>query len=112
MSDDFDDRQFQKVVTEGLVPKVEGSAMFVSICPGTDRIDAKFCVELGVAIMLDKPILAIVAPDQEVPYKLREVAEMVVVADITTDEGRRLVAQAIREFQRNVLGDSFTIVED
>jgi hypothetical protein len=112
MTDDFDDRQFQKVVTEGLVPKVEGSSMFVSISPGVDRIDAKFCVELGVAIMLDKPILAIVAPDQTVPRKLHRIAEMIVIADITTDEGRQRVAQAIQEFQKNVLGDSPTSDED
>lgn len=106
MSDDFADRQFQKVVTEGLVPKVEGSAMFVSICPGADRIDAKFCVELGVAIMLNKPILAIVQPGQPVSDKLRRVAEVVVEADITTDEGRVAIGLAIKDFQDNVLADN------
>ena len=111
MSDDFDDRQFQKVVTEGLVPKVESSAIFVSICPGTDKLDAKFCVELGVAIMLDKPILAIVDPSQTIPEKLRRVAEMIVLADITTDEGRRRIAEAIRDFQKRMDAEDHVVLD-
>lgn len=105
MPDDYDDREFQRVVTEGLVPRIEGSAAFVSICPGVDRIDAKFCVELGVAIMLDKPILAVVEPGIAVSDRLRRVADVVVEADITTEEGQRTVAEAIKEFQAHVITD-------
>lgn len=102
MSDDFDERQFQKVVTEGLVPKVANSAAFVSICPDMDQIDAKFCVELGVAIMLDKPILAIVSPGRTVSNKLRQIADVIVEADITTDEGQKQIALAIGDFSKGL----------
>lgn len=99
MSIESDD-QFQKVVTEGLVPRVEGSHICVSIVPRDRKnfIDAKFCVELGVMIMLDKPILAIVDPTLEVPEKLRLVADEIVSADINTEEGRALIATSVAQF--------------
>lgn len=96
-----DDIQFQKVVMEGLVPKVEDSSFCVSICPTTEesRIDAKFCVELGVMIMLDKPIIAVIAPNAPLPRKLELVADKIVHADITTDAGRELLMEAINDLQ-------------
>lgn len=88
------DIEFQRVVNEGLVPKLKESAACVSICPDRGgELDAKFCVELGAMIMLDKPIIALVAPGQDIPAKLALVADHVVVADITTDEGREIFQQ-------------------
>jgi hypothetical protein len=96
-----DDIQFQRVVMEGLVPKVQDSAFCVSLCPTdeSNRIDAKFCVELGVMIMLDKPIIAVIAPGAPLPRKLELVADKIVHADITTDAGRELLMEAINDLQ-------------
>jgi len=44
----------------------------------TEPLDAKFAMELGLAIILDKPILAVVTPGATVPRKLRQVADEVV----------------------------------
>lgn len=95
-----DDDDFQKVVMEGLVPKMANSAVAVSIVPSNEEnyVDAKFCVELGVMIMLDKPIIALVQPGAKVPDKLRQVADEILEADVTTDEGRELVAVRLKEF--------------
>lgn len=92
-----EDREFQKAVMEGLVPKVEGSSICISICPQDEesKIDAKFCTELGVMIMLDKPIIAVVAPGAEVPGKLELVADKIV----TTDAGRELLMEAIADMK-------------
>jgi hypothetical protein len=38
----------------------------------------KFAVELGFSIMLDKPIIAVVAPGTQVPGKLVAVADEIV----------------------------------
>lgn len=96
------DEQFQRVVTEGLVPRVAGSHVCVSIVPTDQKnfVDAKFCVELGVMIMLDKPILAIVDPSVPVPEKLRLVADEIVFADIHTEEGRELIATSAANFAK------------
>ena len=95
-----EDVEFQKVVMEGLVPKVADSAVCVSIVPQDKQyIDAKFCVELGVMIMLDKPIIALVQPGAEVPEKLRLVADQIVEADVRTQEGQAVVHAALSAFR-------------
>lgn len=92
---DFADREFQRAVTEGLVPQLKDSAVAVAICPADEQLDAKFCVELGAMIMLDKPILAFVAPGRHIPDKLLLVADEIVQADITTDEGQASMRAAL-----------------
>ena len=94
-----EDDDFQRVVMEGLVPKMANSAVAVSIVPDKENhVDAKFCVELGVMIMLDKPIIALVQPGVKIPEKLKLVADEIVEADITTDPGRREVARRLKDF--------------
>lgn len=94
------DREFQRVVMEGLVPKVAGSAVCVSIVPDDEDnyVDAKFCVELGVMIMLDKPILALVHPGTKVPEKLKLVADEILEVDLATSEGQQALAKKLKEF--------------
>lgn len=92
---DFSDREFQRAVTEGLVPQLNNSKIAVAICPTDEQLDAKFCVELGAMIMLDKPILAFIAPGRHIPDKLLLVADEVVQADISTPEGQETMRRAL-----------------
>ena len=95
-----EDIEFQKIVMEGLVPKLEASQFAVAICPqGEDRLDAKFCVELGAMVMMDKPIIAIIQPGGYLPKKLELVADKIVHADIGTPEGQALLLEAIKDSQ-------------
>jgi nucleoside 2-deoxyribosyltransferase len=100
---DAADIEFQKVVMEGLVPKVAGSAVCAAIVPTNEEnwLDAKFCVELGVMIMLDKPIVALVQPGAKVPEKLKLVADEIIEADIRTEAGSRLVTERLRKWTRD-----------
>jgi len=99
MSDDyFASREFYQVVNEGLVPKLVDSAVCVSLAPPDGGIDAKFAVELGAMIMLNKPILVVVEPGQEISDKLRLVSDRVIYADPKTDEGRERLEHEIAEF--------------
>lgn len=76
--------------------KIGGSAAFVSILPAGDNVDVQFAAEIGTAIMLDKPILAITGPGRPISDKLRHVADIVVEADVDTEDGRDVIAAAIR----------------
>ncbi|MCC7423798.1 MAG: hypothetical protein IT428_26330 [Planctomycetaceae bacterium] len=51
----------------------------MSIINGT--VDAKIAVELGAAILLDKPIIVAVVRGTEVPEKLRRLADSIVEVD-------------------------------
>ncbi len=64
---------------EGVVlPALEDSRVVMSIAP-SGKPDAKFCVELGFALMLGKPLILLVDRDAApVPDKLRRVADEVV----------------------------------
>lgn len=89
-----EEREFQRVVNEGLVPKMESSAYCVSILPPEGyKLDAKFCVELGAMIMLDKPIITIVTPGETVPPKLAMISDHIIEADLKTDEGQETFKQ-------------------
>ncbi len=97
-----EDRAFQQAVTEGLVPKMEGSQFAIALCPteGPHKVDAKFAVELGVMIMLDKPIIAVVNPGTPVPKKLELVADKIVHIDIQDDRASELIMEAVRDLEK------------
>jgi hypothetical protein len=87
--DDFVDR-----ARRDALEKIDSSAFVMSLVP-RGPADIKFAVELGLSIMLDKPIVAVVMPGAEVPDKLRAVADEIVEADVDLEEGRRKVHEAI-----------------
>jgi hypothetical protein len=69
-SNNPDWKEFEKRVRKELIPKIEEISLFVSITPSSENVDVKFAVELGVAIMLDKPIIAVIKPGSKIPEKL------------------------------------------
>lgn len=64
-----------------LVPLVADADATVSLVP-QGPADIKFAVELGLSIMLNKPIIAVVRPGQEVPPRLRLVCDAVVMWEV------------------------------
>lgn len=77
--------------------KIAGSGVFLSLVPSAEDFDVKFAAELGTAIMLDKPLIIVIAPGVELPTKLRLIADQVVCADLDTEDGRRAIADALKE---------------
>lgn len=86
MADDWHPgKAFVRAIIKDLVPKVESSAFFLSLCPGDDSEgDVKFWVELGLAIMLDKPIISVVPyaerDKRKIPQKLRRISDAIIYA--------------------------------
>ena len=67
---------------------VGSSAFMMSLVPKGD-VDIQFAVELGLGIMLDKPIIAVAMNGTPVPPGLRRVAHAVIeVGDVDTEAGR------------------------
>lgn len=67
-------------VRAGLIPMLDKSAMTISLAP-KGPVDVKYAVELGLSIMLGKPILVIATAGVEVPASLRRVADEVLEID-------------------------------
>jgi hypothetical protein len=82
-------------VKSELFPKMEASRVFMAISPNSEP-DAKFCVELGAAIMYDKPIVVVVAQGREVAPGLRRIAHHIIdEVDLETPEGRSALADRL-----------------
>jgi len=76
--------------------KISASDIFLSLVP--EEPDVKAAVEIGFAVLLDKPILSILMPGRKMPEHLRKISDLVVVADIDTEEGRETLSQSISDF--------------
>ena len=81
---------------EYTLKQMSDSAFVVSLVP-REEFDVKFAVETGMAIMLDKPIIAVVMPGGAIPPKLALIADRVVYADLDTEDGRQQITKAIKE---------------
>jgi hypothetical protein len=91
--DPFDNpewRAYERRAEDDLVPKMIGSEMVLSLVP-RGPTDIKFALELGMAIMLDKPIIAVVVPGATVPAKLVLIADAIVEGDLGPDMQKRLI---------------------
>lgn len=76
-----------------LLPKLRDSGATLSIVPADDETDIKFAVELGLSIMLDKPIILMVPPGRRVPARLVRVADSIVEGDAADpDTQTRLIS--------------------
>lgn len=70
-------REWAQSALDDLVPKMQDSSVIVSLVPRGPS-DIKFAVETGLALMLDKPIILMVAPGTQVPAKLAQVADAII----------------------------------
>lgn len=104
MSTEHDEAEWEDEVHKELIPKMEESAYVMSLFPRDGKPDAKFAVELGMAIMLDKPITIIVAPEEaaKIPSQLRRVADSIDVLDLNApdanDRMREIIAASVKRY--------------
>ena len=71
-----------------LVPKLRDSFATISIVPEEAGIgDIKFALELGLTLMLDKPLVLAVVPGRRVPARLQRAADEIVEFDESDMQG-------------------------
>jgi nucleoside 2-deoxyribosyltransferase len=102
---------WEQRVRDAVVPLVERAAVAITLIPGV-RADVRFAVELGLAVMLDKPIIALVQPGMKIPGALAAVAAEIVEVDISRDPdgAQRSIADAFARVMHT--GDSHISLED
>ena len=93
-------REFEKRVKNELVPKIHAAACTCSVVSG--EVDVKFAVELGLSIMLDKPLIAVVVRGAKVPEKLARVVDRFVEMD---PDNPASAQDGMAEAIKHVLGD-------
>jgi hypothetical protein len=87
---------------ETLVPMLGDSSMTVSLCPDAGNGDIKYAVELGLSIMMNKPIVLLARVEDDIPPKLRAVADEIVVGEIDDPYVRSRLHAAIDRIQNNL----------
>lgn len=93
MSDEFD--RYLEHARREMFPKMQGSAFTLTIL---GKPDPKLCLEIGAAIMFDKPILVVVPRGVAVPLALRTIAHKIVEIDGPDDEGsKQRIMAAVEE---------------
>jgi hypothetical protein len=85
-----------------VLPRVAQSSVIVVIL--TDGLDSKLCLELGAAVLLDKPIIVLTCALTLVSERLGRIADkVVVIGDRGTwksDQARARIEQAIDDILR------------
>jgi hypothetical protein len=76
-----------------MLPKMKDSALSIAIFSGT--VDPKLCMEIGAAILYDKPIMLLVTDDQQLPPTLEKIAAAVVRGDPCTEATKNKLTAAI-----------------
>jgi hypothetical protein len=78
------------------LPRIKESAICTCILSSTP--DAKQCLEMGAALLFDKPILVVVKRGFAIPDNLRRAAKSIIeVSGSMTDEDNRKVQEALAE---------------
>lgn len=72
-------RDFFEEMRRKVVPKIAESAIFLTMYEGD--LDLPFALQLGVAILMSKPILVLGMKGAAIPLKLLEIADKVVEID-------------------------------
>ncbi len=92
------DAEFETWAREQVMEPMKDSAAAIPIWTGNS--DWKISLEVGAAVLLDKPILM---SGSNIPAKLRAVADRIVEVDISTDDGRADAAKAIDQSMRDFI---------
>lgn len=86
-----------------LLPKLRRSQAFLSICPSAeDEPDLQFALELGLAVLLDKPILAVVPKGRTCPPGVARIAHIVLE---NVDIDNPLDSQRVQDAVNALLGE-------
>lgn len=97
--DDPQARAWARDVESTMVPAMRDSACVAPMWTG--KVDVKIAVEMGVAVLLDKPIILVVKSGVHVPAKLIAVADRIVES---SGPGDPTVADRLTSALREVLG--------
>ena len=95
-------RSWADDMRERLIPKMRGSAHVMMIAPSMDtKFDIEFAVQIGAAILMEKPLILLVQEGRTVPPKLLKVADRIIETDLRdTAKAQDQIAQAIFDFGR------------
>jgi hypothetical protein len=98
--DPYDGDDFQRYADDmrkRLIPKMRESEHVLMIAPNLDdKFDIQFALQIGAAILLEKPLILVVAVDRVIPPKLRAIADKIIDVDFAALDETDIQAQIRR----------------
>lgn len=76
---------FERHVRSSLVPKMKDSSTVLILSPKLGDADVQFAVQIGMCILLEKPLLVLAIEGRQIPPKLEQIADRIIYAKSATD---------------------------
>jgi nucleoside 2-deoxyribosyltransferase len=90
-------KRFARDMRENLVPKIMDSAYVIAIAPPTGSdTDIRMAVEIGYAILSNKPLIVVAPAGRHVGEKLLRIADHVITGEMDTEAGREAMHDKLR----------------
>lgn len=89
-------KRYARRFREKVLPDIASSVHVMVLSP--EEPDVKVMLEIGAAILLDKPLILLVPPGRTVLPRLQRVADKVIKIDISTEEGQAATKQRLLEY--------------
>lgn len=94
------DKEFRKFIDHFLkevLPQIRQSNYIMTLVPTKDEmVDIAQALEIGYCILYDKPLIVVAPEGRHTGERLRRIADHVIVADITTEDGRAEVETKLK----------------
>jgi hypothetical protein len=99
MTKGSDWRKFERHVREKIIPDMRTSQLVMLISPDISaEFDVRFAVQIGAAVLLEKPLVVIVPAGSVIAPKLERVADRIIRGDSSTEEGREALRAQMERF--------------
>lgn len=89
-------RRWAKDVLKHMTPAMADSSYVITIAPTKGIEDVKIAVEIGFAILMDKPLIVFAPEGRIVAPKLLRIADHVVIGNMDTPAGREVMMEKLR----------------
>jgi hypothetical protein len=91
-------KEFLEAAEADMFPKLQSSAMSITIL---GKPDPKLCLELGAAILFDKPLIIFAPPGTTVPANLRRCASAIIEGDMKDEAVRQKLMTTLNDVVKN-----------
>lgn len=90
-------KKFARQIVKETMPAMSKSAYVITIAPKGSEADVKLAVEIGLAILMDKPLIVFAPRGRAVGDRLARIADHVILdADMDSEAGREAAMQQLR----------------
>jgi hypothetical protein len=95
--DDMDQEQYDWLINaaDRNCAMIDDSKVFLSLFSRDMTKDAIPCLQLGLAMMLDKPIIVVAAPEDEIPENLQNVAVAIFQGDLNDERFKEFLGKEL-----------------